>query len=675
MPLNQEQIRKFHEQRKRLGQMLADSSEVITELNMTSAGENLKKLSTKVNNDTFKIQVIGTFKNGKSTFINALLGEPVLPAYALPCTAVINEVKYGAKKRAVLYFRNPLPEVLPATISPKAMSHMRAYGMKDVPPLEIDYHEIEDYVTIPMGEDPTELLLESPYEKVELYWPLDILEEGVEIIDSPGLNEAETRTKVTMNYLSQADAILFVLNAQALCSYDEMNFIEQNLRANGFTDPFFVVNRFDCIPEDQRDKLKKYAHMKLSEFSTNDIYFLSAQQALDGSNNPELYNQSGMPLFSIRLAEFLTKDKGRIKLSQPARELKRILNNEALYSVIPQQRSMLDHSIDEVQNRYEKAKPQLEALKAKKQQLIDRLMLRIEQCKEEFKRCSISNSVSLSQLIPGWIAEFQPKTKFSVIPSKSKTEAVVTEIRDYVTQKIQEHLNQWKTEVLGSLIDEKRAFVFESMEQDVTNLYEQIDEINKQIAGFEDIKDVNHPDVPLAERIGAGVAGLLVGDIASGFSGSVHGFSKDLIQTISVQVGGQLLLFLLNAWNPVTVVALILSSVVHSWRKGQSKAMTSTKNLVTEQFVNKISESSDDIANTISESITKVFADNAHSLSTKIDEDIQQSEEQVQAIIAEMQKGEEGIAKRKEVIAECENKVKALSSDLDTLTFELLEQR
>ena len=42
--------------------------------------------------------VLGEFKRGKSTFINALLGEEILPAYAVPCTAIINEIKYADVK-------------------------------------------------------------------------------------------------------------------------------------------------------------------------------------------------------------------------------------------------------------------------------------------------------------------------------------------------------------------------------------------------------------------------------------------------------------------------------------------------------------------------------------------------------------------------------------------------
>jgi GTPase SAR1 family protein len=219
--------------------------------------------------------VIGTFKNGKSTFINSLLEEDVLTARALPATAVINEVKYGEEKDAILYFRNPLPENLPASISQKALAHMQKHNMRDVPPLHIDYHELEDYVVIPIGEDPKEMLLESPYEKVELFWPLEMLKEGVEIIDSPGLEEDDTRTRVTMDYLTKADAILFVLTADKLCSKAELDFIENNLHEFGFTDPFFIVNRFDLIPDNQREELMRFAKMKLGEFSTNEIFYVS----------------------------------------------------------------------------------------------------------------------------------------------------------------------------------------------------------------------------------------------------------------------------------------------------------------------------------------------------------------------------------------------------------------
>lgn len=674
MALDQEKLNRFRVQKERLGGMLSDASEVINDLNMSSASENLNKLSKKVNNDTFKIQVIGTFSNGKSTVINSLLGEEVLPAYALPTTAVINEVKYGDNKEAILYFRNPLPENLPASLSVKALEHMKKHSMKNIPPLHISYNEIEDYVVIPMGEDPKEMLLESPYEKVELFWPLPMLKEGVEIIDSPGLNESDTRARVTMDYLSKADAILFVLAADHLCSKDEMEFVENFLNAYGFTDPFFVVNRFDLIQEREKDRVIKFAEMKLAGFTTNPIYCISAQKALDGlvKHDAGLIEESRITPFVTHLTNFLTKDKGKIKLSQPARELKRILNNEALYKVIPSQRAMLDSSLDEVRARYDAAKPRLEMLKTKKEQLISKLKLRIEQSKHEFVRASNRNYLSVAEMIPGWINTFQPKNKFSVIPTKSKATLVVSEITDYVVGKLETQQKEWKNTVLQPLVEERSQYIFESAEQDLSNLYAELDSLNVSISGQHDV-DPN--TVPLWQRIAAGAGGLLLGDIGLAFSGGVNGFSKDLAKVAGFEIGAGALLYFLGALNPFTLVAVLLTAIISSWKSSSSGAMKRTKEMVSEQIVNQLTANAGENSSQMAEAICQKLDEIANSISAAIDVEIGQTKEQVQSIIAEMQRGQASIDARKQVICSCENKITALSTELDAFTFELIEQK
>jgi predicted GTPase len=674
MALNQEQLTIFRVQKERLGKMLSDASEVINELNMTSASENLSKLSKKVEDDKFKIQIVGTFSNGKSTVINALLGENVLPAYALPTTAVINEVKHSDSKGAILYFRNPLPDNLPNSLSPKALEHMKAHGMENIPPLRVDYSEIEDYVVIPLGEDPKEMLLESPYEKVELFWPLPMLKEGVEIIDSPGLNESETRAHVTMDYLTKADAILFVLAADKLCAQDEMHFIENNLKENGFTEPFFVVNKYDLIQEREKERVKKFAELKLSNYSTNPIFFISAQLGLDGQINKDdkLYETSQMGLFSDKLSEFLTKDKGKLKLSQPARELKRVLNNEVLYKAIPSQRTMLDSSLDELKRRYDQAKPQLETLKSNKAQLVSKLQLKIEQSKLEFKRFVNRNYLSLADMIPGWIDEFQPENKFSVIPTKKKSEIIVSEITEYVSSKIQEQQNDWKKDVLQPIIEEKANYIFDSATQDLTKIFSEIDAINADITGNHDID----PDsVPLWQRIAGAAGGLLLGDVGLAFSGGMNGLSKDLAKTAAFEIGAGFILGILGLLNPFTIAAILLAAIIKSWKSGASTAMKKTKSMVSDEIVKQLSNSADEKSTQMAESICNKLSEVADTISSAVDNEIHQTEQQVESIIEEMKKGQANIDARKSVIDSCEAKIKEINTHLDELTFELLEQK
>lgn len=675
MALNQEQLNRFREQKERLGAMLSDSSDVISELNMTSASDSLRKLSDKVSNDTFKIQVVGTFKNGKSTFINSLLGEPVLPAYALPCTAVINEVKYGELKEAILHFRNPLPEKLPESVSAKAMKHMQAHGMTNVPPLKIGYDEIEDYVCIPMGTDPTEMLLESPYEKVELFWPLDMLKEGVEIIDSPGLNEAETRTRVTMDYLSKADAILFVLNAIPLCSMDEMNFIENNLRAYGFTDPFFIVNKFDLIHDNQKEGIKKFAEMKLAEYSTNQIFYVSAQQALDGAttNNDSLYKKSNMGEFTRVLSDFLTKYKGKVKLSQPARELKRILNNEALYKVLPGQKAMLDSSLDDVKDRYEKAKPQLENLKSKRDQIVTRLNLRIEQSRHEFQRAVNKNTLAIAEMIPGWISSYKPKASFNAIHPKDSAKRIAKEISDHVTTKIQEQQKRWKDEVMLPLAQEKAQYIFDSADQDLTKLYSELDTLTIQISGGQEIEANN---VPIWQRIAGAGAGVLLGMPDVAIAGGMNGLSKDLLKNLGIVLGAEaLLIFIVGALNPLVLIGGMLAGLLGGGVLNANSAVNKIKEKLSQTYVAAICEKAEDNSYELASKICKQLSAISNDISAAVETEINNVEQQVNGIIKEMEKGKENIDVRKKVLASCEAKIKSISSDLDTFTFELIEQK
>lgn len=673
MTLDQKKFNRFRVQREHLGDMLSQTSEVVTELNLQNDSDNLEKLSKKVNNDTFKIQVIGTFNNGKSTFINSLLGEEVLPAYVLPTTAVINEVKYGEKKEAVLYFRNPLPDNLPASLSRKALSHMEKFGKKDVPPLHIDYSELEDYVVIPMGEDPKEMLLESPYEKVELFWPLEMLKEGVEIIDSPGLNEAETRTRVTMDYLAKADAILFVLAADRLCSMDEMEFIENNLHEYGFTDPFFIVNHFDLIPENQRDGIVRFARMKLGEYSTNEIFFISALQALDGQvkKDKALYEKSNMPLLSQKLSEFLTNDKGKIKLSQPARELKRI-HNKTLHEVIPQQKKMLDSSLDDVKARYEAAKPQLDTLKQKKEQIMSKLRLRIEQSKLEFKRAVDQNALSVTSMIPGWINEYNPKQSLGLVPKKEKITAAVVEISDYVKNKITEQQKTWRKEVMIPLVNEKSTYIFESSEQDLTSLYKEIDSITIKVSGQ---SNVEPKQVPVWQRIAGAAGGFLIGCPDIAIAAGMTGINKQLLKNVGLVLGTEAILGLfLGFTNPFVLVGGIIAAVLGGGFAGGA-AMKSLKEKLCDELVKSISNNADanstKTVDTISEELLKLAGD----MSTAIDNEINQAEQQVEGVIAEMKKGQANIDARRRVLDSCKTKIENLSTELDTLTFELIEQK
>lgn len=187
--------------------------------------------------------------------------------------------------------------------------------------------------------------------------------------------------------------------------------------------------------------------------------------------------------------------------------------------------------------------------------------------------------------------------------------------------------------------------------------------------------DIDPNTVPLWQRIAAGAGGLLLGDIGLAFSGGVNGFSKDLAKVAGLEIGAGALLYFIGALNPFTLVAVLLTAIISSWNSSSSGAMKRTKEMVSEQIVNQLTANADENSSQMAEAICQKLDDIANSISTAIDVEIGQTEEQVQSIIAEMQRGQASIDARKQVINSCENKITALSTDLDAFTFELIEQK
>lgn len=97
--------------------------------------------------------------------------------------------------------------------------------------------------------------------------------------------------------------------------------------------------------------------------------------------------------------------------------------------------------------------------------------------------------------------------------------------------------------------------------------------------------------------------------------------------------------------------------------------------MLSEAIVSKVSENADEGATKTSESIASRLMDIANDISSAVDNEISQSEQLVTGIIAEMQQGQACIDARKKVIDSCENKITALSTELDAFTFELIEQQ
>ena len=113
--------------------------------------------------------------------------------------------------------------------------------------------------------------------------------------------------------------------------------------------------------------------------------------------------------FEAKLSEFLTKDKGRIKLAKPAKELKGILATEALFKAIPSQRRQLSTNLQILKERYESVKPELLRYESQKESLRKDLELKVERKENNIARAINSQFREIANMVPAWIKDYEPK--------------------------------------------------------------------------------------------------------------------------------------------------------------------------------------------------------------------------------------------------------------------------
>jgi small GTP-binding protein len=233
----------------------------------------------RLEQERFHLVVLGEFNHGKTTFVNALLGAPVLPTGVTPTTAVIHHVVHGS--------------------SPAAKTVSEDGGSRG-----LNVEEVADYVVGGKAAADNVRYLEIDY-------PASILEGGVVLVDTPGVNDLNsTRAEITYSYLPRADAILFLLDAGQILKESERAFIANKLLSQSKDKVIFVINKIDLLDEEEREEALAYARMHLSKLVAEPkVYAVSAQRALEGDAEG-----GGLAKLSQELKTYLTDERGRVLL-------------------------------------------------------------------------------------------------------------------------------------------------------------------------------------------------------------------------------------------------------------------------------------------------------------------------------------------------------------------------
>lgn len=346
-----------------LTESLIQLKEYSEDVGLTHTAKSIGDTVEKVANEHFEVAIVGEFKRGKSTLINALLGQEVLPADVLPATATLNRVTYSE--------------------TPYVMVEYKDGGTE-----RVDINKLADYVTKLSYE--SELKAET-VKQATVYYDTQFCRNNVDIIDTPGLNDDEQMTNVTLSILPEIDAAVFVISANSPFSQFEKEFLEKKMLSSDMGRIIFAVNCFGTFSKEDEDRIvetvekrigsyvmekakavmgedsKEFAvyKRKIGKPKVIGVYAKKALMAKE-SGDAAMLAESNFPTFEKVLETMLTQERGVITLQILANKIISS-GSELINSIIIRENSLMMET-DEFMDKYTAAIEEIDDIRTKKRE-------------------------------------------------------------------------------------------------------------------------------------------------------------------------------------------------------------------------------------------------------------------------------------------------------------------
>lgn len=238
----------------------------------------------RISNLTVRIAVFGPFNVGKSTLLNALLGDRMLPMDLIPTTGAAIAVKAGDQLRTQI----TLADGHQITADGTAL--------------------LEEYAIL---NDQRQM--RADVAGVEVITPAPLLKPGVELIDLPGTNDREAQDALVQAQLLEADLVVQVLDGRQLMTLLEREQLRDWLLDRGITTVIFVVNFLNLVEPDDQQQVMTRLRFVAESFRTHlpsgmsNLYRVDALPALRAKRQGDggALTDSGLPVLESALQNFI----------------------------------------------------------------------------------------------------------------------------------------------------------------------------------------------------------------------------------------------------------------------------------------------------------------------------------------------------------------------------------
>jgi GTPase SAR1 family protein len=336
---------------------LSAVAQIAERIGAQAASEAAREALQRLENGAFLIAVVGEFKRGKSTFINALLGDDILPADVLPATAVVNRIIYGRDPACTL-------------------------RLNDDSTRTIEISELRNFVTKLTPQAATE---SARLTEAIVAMPTLFCQNNIQIVDTPGLGDEASMTARTMAVLPHADAAILILSARSPFSHSEMQLLHTLLKLVPTDRVFIVLNQIDLLRnEADIDRVVARVDECAQAIAVGDnkaemrVVPLSAQQALEAKVQRDYAGlvRSRFATFERLLENYLARNRGFVALQRANQALAAASDTllEALHAKRNSAELTRKGTIRDLQTRIEKLGTLRERIQAKLDDLTPKAM-------------------------------------------------------------------------------------------------------------------------------------------------------------------------------------------------------------------------------------------------------------------------------------------------------------
>ena len=291
--------------------------------------KSLRHKLARAESETYTLAIFGAFSSGKSSTLNALLSETVLPTSPNPLTASITKIvppNGRANKSALITFktRDELETELNgygSSLDALNLDHPFVNAVKNAPLSYLGSQETVDYDTF--CSFVTEEEKSCIVKEIELAIDSPWAERGIIFVDTPGADSQFNRhSDVQFGYMRDADAVLFVTYYNHAFTEADRELVIQLGRVQGTGDHhmFFLVNASDLATDEaERLAVTDYVSNQLTKLGVRHptVLPISSRNAIQGTD-------AGFDHFAERLGSFVDHDlrqANAVRIKDEARAL------------------------------------------------------------------------------------------------------------------------------------------------------------------------------------------------------------------------------------------------------------------------------------------------------------------------------------------------------------------